>query len=353
MKIGILGGGQLGRMIALAGYPLGMRFRVFDPSAEACAGQVAEQTVGAFEDRQALSVFCEGLDVVTYEWENIPVATAKFVASRVPKFYPAFAALETVQDRWLQKEFLTALGIATASYARIDNEAELHAAVTKIGVPCVLKTRRLGYDGKGQVVLKSADEVAAAWKAVGGAPSVLEAFVPFKREVSIVAARGQDGSICFYPLSENQHREGILRVCLAPAPGLDPRLEKVAQQASRKVMEKLGHMGVLTIEFFETADGELLVNEVATRVHNSGHWTIEGARTSQFENHVRAIAGLPLGSTDLREPVCMVNWIGTMPEPEKIAAVAGAHPHYYGKAPKPGRKLGHVTAPIARLADLL
>ena len=344
--IGILGGGQLGRMLALAGYPLGLRFRFLDPAAEAPAEQVAERISGAYEDIVALEQFAPGLDLVTYEFENVPVETSRFLGQRLPVLPPA-EALEAAQDRVVEKSFFRKAGLATAPFEAVEGRQELAAAVGRLGLPAVLKTRRYGYDGKGQFLLREPDDVARAWDKLGGVPLVLEGFVSFEREVSLLAVRSRSGEVAFYPLVENHHRDGMLRLSLAPAPGLTPELQAEAEDHGRRVLEGLNYVGVLAIEFFQVAatdgGGRLRANEMAPRVHNSGHWTIEGAETSQFENHLRAILGLPLGSTAPRGHSAMLNLIGRIPESSTLLALPGAHLHDYGKTPRPGRKLGHLT----------
>jgi 5-(carboxyamino)imidazole ribonucleotide synthase len=345
--IGILGGGQLGRMLALAGYPLGLRFRFLDPAAEAPAEQVAERVSGAYEDIVALEQFAPGLDLVTYEFENVPVETAHFLAQRLPVFPPA-EALEAAQDRVSEKTFFRKAGLATAPFEAVDSRQDLAAAVGRLGLPAVLKTRRYGYDGKGQFLLREPDDVPRAWDKLGGVPLVLEGFVSFEREVSLLGVRSRTGEVAFYPLVENHHTDGMLRLSLAPAPGLTPELQAEGEDHGRRVLEALNYVGVLAIEFFQVAarkgkGGRLLANEMAPRVHNSGHWTIEGAETSQFENHLRAILGLPLGNSAARGHSAMLNLIGTIPETAALLALPGAHLHLYGKTPRPGRKLGHLT----------
>jgi 5-(carboxyamino)imidazole ribonucleotide synthase len=246
------------------------------------------------------------------------------------------------QDRVVEKTFFRELAIPTARFAAVDTRADLDRAVATLGLPAVLKTRRLGYDGKGQRVLRVPADLSAAWTALAGVPLVLEAFVPFTRELSMVAVRGRDGAEAFYPLVENHHRDGILRRTLAPAPGLTPALQGIAEAHARRILDRLRYVGVLAIELFEVGDA-LVANEMAPRVHNSGHWTIDGAATSQFENHVRALAGWPLGATTVRGAVAMVNLIGATPDPAAVLAIPHARPHLYGKTPKPGRKVGHVT----------
>jgi 5-(carboxyamino)imidazole ribonucleotide synthase len=370
--IGILGAGQLGRMLALAGYPLGLRFRFLDPAPDAPAGHMAEHIAGSYADPTSLERFSEGLAALTYEFENVPVAAARALASRVP-IYPPPAALEAAQDRLAEKTFFQSIGAATPPFAPVDSRADLDAAIARIGLPAVLKTRRLGYDGKGQAVLGERGDVAAAWAALGRSALILEGFVAFERELSLLAARSHDGATAFYPLVENHHRDGILRLSLAPAPGLTPALQAQAEQIASQALAALEYVGVLAIELFQvagdwglgTGDWEqaspspqspvpnrLLVNEMAPRVHNSGHWTIEGAETSQFEQHLRAVLGYPLGATDARGHSAMVNLIGDLPDPAGVLTIPGAHLHLYGKAPRPGRKVGHITLRADTLDEL-
>jgi 5-(carboxyamino)imidazole ribonucleotide synthase len=337
-RIAVLGGGQLGRMLGLAGIPLGFSFAFLDPGADAPAGVVGDLVVGALDDVRAAEVAAKGADVVTYEWEGVPSATARAIAATTA-VHPTPDALDVAQDRVDEKTRLRELGIATAPFLPVRTREELVAAVSSIGLPAVLKTRRGGYDGKGQMVLRAETELDTAWQVLGGVPLILEGFVAFTRELSIVAVRGRDGEIRSWPVVENEHREGILRVTRAPALGAD---QAAAVACIRPLLESLDYVGVCCVELFDTPDG-LLANEIAPRVHNSGHWTIEGADCSQFENHLRAITGLPLGSTAAREPSAMVNIIGTFPDRDAILPIEGAHLHDYGKAPRPGRKLGHVT----------
>jgi 5-(carboxyamino)imidazole ribonucleotide synthase len=341
MTIGILGGGQLGYMLALAGYPLGLHFRFLDPSPEAPVGRIANRVTADFNDEQALAKFSHGLEVVTYEFENVPVAAAKFLAERVP-VYPSADALEEAQERLREKRLFRRLEIPTTEFAEIAKREGLDAAVKQVGLPAMLKTCRMGYDGKGQWLLRTDDDVEKARAEMPDVPLILEKFVPFSRELSILGVRGRGGEIAFYPLIENHHRGGILRLSLAPAPNLTPNLQQDAENAARKLLKALGYVGVLCIEFFEVG-GRLLANEMAPRVHNSGHWTIEGAVTSQFENHLRAILGMPLGSTAAMGVSAMINLIGEIPESAEVLNVSNAHLHLYGKEPRAGRKLGHVT----------
>ncbi|HXN53852.1 MAG TPA: 5-(carboxyamino)imidazole ribonucleotide synthase [Candidatus Acidoferrum sp.] len=357
MTIGILGGGQLGYMLALAGYPLGLHFRFLDPSPEAPVGRIATRITAQFTDRSALKKFATGLELVTYEFENVPVETARFLAERVPVLPPP-AALEAAQDRLNEKRLFQKLGIATTEFAPVNDREALDGAVKQVGLPAILKTCRMGYDGKGQWILRSAEDVSkakselpAANAAAGRrtstepeqhAPFMLERLVPFTRELSVLAVRGRTGETAVYPLVENHHRGGILRLSLAPAPQLDRAVQNEAEDAARRVFDALQYVGVLAIEFFEH-EGRLLANEMAPRVHNSGHWTIEGAITSQFENHLRAVVDLPLGSTSAIGCSAMLNLIGEVPEPAEVLAVRDAHLHLYGKSARAGRKLGHVT----------
>ena len=315
MIVGVIGGGQLGRMLALAGIPLGLSFRFLDPSADAPAREVGELLVGAYDDPELLDRLAEGADVVTYEFENVPVEAARRVGA-----IPDAAALEAAQDRLTEKQLFRRLGIPTV---RIDDEVERF--------PALLKTRRLGYDGKGQ-------ELVSTWVAGTVPGHVLEERVSFDRELSLLTVRGRDGETRFWPLVENVHADGILRTSRAPAQAAPQR---EAEEYGARLLDELGYVGVLALELFEV-DGSLLANELAPRVHNTGHWTIEGSATSQFENHLRAILGLPLGPTGSR-PSFMANLIGAMPNPEDVLRIPGVHLHVYGKEPRPGRKLGHVT----------
>ncbi|MBV6810859.1 5-(carboxyamino)imidazole ribonucleotide synthase [Xanthomonas campestris pv. pennamericanum] len=342
--VGILGGGQLARMLVLAGAPLGIRFAVFDPAADACAGQVAPLRVGAFDDVATLAAFAGQVDVITFDFENVPAASAQQLAAQVPVF-PSPAALAVAQDRLSEKTLFRELGIPVPEFAAIDDRAGLDAALARIGTPCVLKTRRFGYDGKGQFRIKTLADADAAWEALGAQAAhvglIVEAFVPFQREVSVVAVRGRDGEFRAWPLTENWHVDGVLSASLAPA-SVEAALQASAESHARAVAEKLDYVGVFALELF-VRDGALLANEMAPRVHNSGHWTIEGAETSQFENHVRAVLGLPLGSTAMRGHACMLNWLGAMPEARAFLAVPGGHWHDYGKQARDGRKVGHAT----------
>ena len=341
MTIGILGGGQLGYMLALAGYPLDFHFRFLDPSPQAPVGRVASRVTAEYTDFEALEKLAHGLALVTYEFENVPVEALRFLQKLVP-VYPSAQALETAQDRRSEKLLFQKLGIPTAKFAVINSAGELYQTVEKIGLPAILKTCRLGYDGKGQWVLRTGEDVERVKNEIPSAPLILEEFVKFSRELSILAVRARNGETAFYPLVENHHRDGILRLSLAPAPRLTEALQREAEAAARRVLESLDYVGVLAIELFE-CNGRLLANEMAPRVHNSGHWTIEGAVTSQFENHLRAVSGLPPGDTGTLGFSAMVNLIGELPDPNELLSVPGAHLHLYGKSLRSGRKVGHVT----------
>jgi 5-(carboxyamino)imidazole ribonucleotide synthase len=340
MRVGVVGGGQLGRMLALAGHQLGLTVTTLDPNATSPAAQVAPAITGAYGDLEALDELARGCDVATYEFENVPVDAARFLATQV-SVHPGSEALETAQDRLAEKTLFTEVGIPVPRFAPVNDLGSLRGAIDEVGLPAVLKTRRLGYDGKGQFVLRDALRADDAWRAVGEQPSILEGFVAFHRELSIVAARDTTGAIAFYPLVENEHRDGILRISRAPAE-VDDATHEAAERHGRAVLERLDYVGVLAIELFDV-DGELLGNEMAPRVHNSAHWTIEGAATSQFEQHLRAVCGLPLGDAAARGTSAMVNLVGALPKTEDVLAVPGAHLHLYGKEPRPGRKVGHVT----------
>lgn len=338
MKIGILGAGQLARMIALAGFPLGLDFIFLDPSKDACANQLGEHLHGDYADLVLLEELAKQADVVTYEFENVPAQVAKYLSEHT-KVYPPAKALAVAQDRWVEKNFFRELGIPTPEFALVDSLADLQQAMPKLGYPAILKTRTQGYDGKGQAVLRSADDLAVAYQAVQGMPAIVEAFVPFSREVSIIAARSVSGEVVFYPLSQNYHRGGILRVAECCA---DDALQAQAEDYLNRLLNALDYVGVIALELFDV-NGQLVANEFAPRVHNSGHWTIEGAETSQFENHLRAITDLPLGLTAAVGYAAMVNFIGGLPETADALAIDNAHLHLYGKSPRKGRKVAHAT----------
>lgn len=340
MKVGVLGAGQLGRMLGLAGRALGERFRFFDPNPDSPVRDVGELVVADYGDSAALARFSGGLDVVTYEFESIPLAAVEAVAKRVPVL-PSVQALKVSQDRVLEKRAFQHMGIRTAPCRDVASRGDLDRAAFEIGLPAVLKTRRLGYDGKGQVVIRDENELAGAWEKLGDVPLVLEQFIEFDRELSLIAARSRDGETLFYPLVENKHDDGILSCSVAPAEVSETKT-RAAREYARRIMSSFDYVGVLALEMFEAGE-RLIANEIAPRVHNSGHWTIEGAETSQFENHLRAILGLPLGSTEIARPAAMLNLIGDVPPAERLFELPRAHVHLYGKEPRPGRKLGHVT----------
>ena len=345
--LGILGGGQLGRMIAVAAAQLGLRAHIYAPDENSPAFEVAaEFTLASYEDEAALVRFAKGVDVVTYEFENVPGETAAILSAHAA-LAPNAQALAVSQDRFLEKSFIAGLGIPVAPYAGFSNEAELAEALGRIGRPAVLKTRRFGYDGKGQVVIRPETDPAAAWDEIGRAPAIIEGFVPFEREVSVVAARTASGAFAAYDLCANEHRHHILDRTRVPA-GVSAETEARAVAIARSIADALDYVGVLAVELFlVTGDrGErLVVNEIAPRVHNSGHWTLGGAVTSQFEQHVRAVCGWPLGETARLGRVEMQNLIGhDADEWERILAEPGAQLHLYGKAEaRAGRKMGHVT----------
>lgn len=342
--IGILGGGQLGRMLALAAARLGFRCHVFAPNPDSPAFDVVHRvTCADYTDTEALDRFAGDVDVVTYEFENVPAETAAFLAARVA-VVPDPAILATTQDRLAEKTFVTSLGIPTAAFSDISSPADLKTAVGRIGRPAVLKTRRFGYDGKGQVTIKNGTDAEAAWREAGAQPCILEAFVPFQREVSVVAARGQTGAVECFDVTENEHRDHILKTSRVPA-ALSPADAAQARRIAEIVAQKFGYVGVLAVEMFVLREGELLVNEIAPRVHNSGHWTLDGASVSQFEQHIRAIAGWPLAKPVRRGRVEMINLIGREVEDyRRYLDLPGVAVHLYGKtAIRPGRKMGHVT----------
>ena len=342
--LGVLGGGQLARMLALAAAPLGVKMVVVDSAADACAGQIAPLVVADWVDYAALETFAAQVDVVTFDFENVPAETAHWLAERVAVF-PAPQALAVAQDRLAEKTLFRECGLPTPDFMTVDTREQLDTALAAVGTPAILKTRRLGYDGKGQFRLRELADADAAWAALGAQASkhglILEAFVPFERELSVLAVRGRDGDFRTWPLTGNWHVDGVLSMSLAPAPDIE-QLQRRATELARTLAERLEYVGVFALELF-VKDGELLGNEMAPRVHNSGHWTIEGAHTSQFENHVRAVLGLPLGDTGARGMAAMFNWIGDLPDPSPILQAADAHWHDYGKQARPGRKVGHAT----------
>ena len=351
--LGILGGGQLARMLALAAAPLGVKTLVVDSAEDACAAQVAPLLKADWNDYATLERFAREVDVITFDFENVPAETAHWLVEHA-SVCPNPRALTVAQDRFAEKTLLRESGIATPSFIAVDTRAELEQAVAMLGLPAILKTRRLGYDGKGQFRLRQAQDVDAAWKALGRQALahglILEAFVPFERELSVLAVRGRDGDFRTWPLVQNWHHEGILSLSTAPAPAIEA-LQEQATALARLLAERLDYVGVFALELF-VKDGVLLGNEIAPRVHNSGHWTIEGAVTSQFENHVRSVLGMPLGDTSARGVSAMFNWIGELPPAHSALAQAGVHWHDYGKQPRPGRKVGHATVCAPDEAEL-
>jgi 5-(carboxyamino)imidazole ribonucleotide synthase len=345
--IGILGGGQLGRMLAMAAARLGLKCQVFSPDPDSPAFDVVlNATCAEYDDVEALELFANDVDVVTYEFENVPSATAMVLAARRPVL-PAQKILETTQDRLIEKDFVTRLGIGTADYADVSSVETLQAAIARIGLPAVIKTRRFGYDGKGQAIIRDGDDPAQVWEDLGTKSAILEAFVPFEREISVIAARSADGAVECYDVTENEHRDHILKFSRVPA-AISDALAADARAVAEKIATALDYVGVLAVELFVvTGNGEprVLVNEIAPRVHNSGHWTLDGASISQFEQHIRAIAGWPLGKPLRHGQVTMTNLIGDdILDYERWLTVPGATVHLYGKgAPRPGRKMGHVT----------
>ena len=338
MRIGVLGGGQLGRMLALAGSPLGLEFVFYDHNPQACAGHVGKLVVGEFDDKAQLRAFAHQVDLVTVEFENIPLAALEYIAQFVP-VYPGPLAVSAAQDRLDEKQLFESLGIPTPESYAVEDAESLAGIARRHGDALIVKSRRFGYDGKGQLLLDSPELATKAWTALGGVPLIAEQRMQFKREVSIIAARNRSGDVCFYPLTENVHEQGILRRSQV---SLHDPLQSKAEEYIKRVMKELNYVGVLAFEFFDS-DGRLVANEIAPRVHNSGHWTIEGAATSQFENHLRAILDWPLGDTGVRARCVMYNIIGEKPDIKMLLKVPDAHVHFYGKTPRPGRKLGHVT----------
>ena len=339
MRVGILGAGQLGRMLALAGYPLGIHCLFLGGEQDSPAGQVSPILKGDLTDNAQLDDLAARSDVVTFEFENVPVQALRRAAAGAP-VHPSVEALAAGQDRLAEKRLLRGAGIPTAPYVAVGEAADLRRAEAELGWPQVLKARRMGYDGKSQRVVHSTAELAVAWSELNQVPSIAEGWVNFERELSLIGVRGAGGETAFYPLSENVHTQGILSTTVAPYE--DPELQRAAEAWLTTLMNGFDYRGVLTVEFFHT-DAGLVANEIAPRVHNSGHWTIEGSETSQFENHLRGVLGLPLGSTATRAHAAMLNLIGQMPDHDAMLRIPGAHLHNYGKSPRPGRKLGHCT----------
>jgi 5-(carboxyamino)imidazole ribonucleotide synthase len=339
MTVGIVGAGQLGRMLALAGYPLGLDFLFLDPAADAPAGRVAPLLHGAFTEARLLAELSQRSEVLTFDWENISVDALRALQSDT-RIAPPIPALATAQDRVSEKRLFERLKIPTTRWMAVSSRAQLTRALREIGLPAVIKTRRLGYDGKGQAVVRTPEDAVQAWEQLGAAPLLYEELIPFDCEVSIIGARSRRGQVAVYPLNGNVHSQGILR--LTRAPFGPPRWQRIAASYLERVLTHFRYTGILTIEFF-VRSGKLIANEMAPRVHNSGHWTIEGAVTSQFENHLRAVLGRPLGSTAARGVSAMVNCIGVMPDRDVVRGLPGAYLHDYGKTARPGRKVGHIT----------
>ena len=330
--------------MVLAGTPLGVRFRIVDPAVDACAGQIAPLLGVDWNALDDLEPFARAVDAATFDFENVPAATAEWLTAHT-RVAPNALSLATAQDRVLEKTLFRECGLPTTEFADVATRADLDTALARIGAPAILKTRREGYDGKGQFRIKTLADADAAWDALGPQAAarglILEGFVAFEFEASVVAVRAADGEFRAWPVTRNWHVDGILSASLAPAVR-DEAIHKAAFAHARAIAEKLDYVGVFALELF-VKDGQLLGNEMAPRVHNSGHWTIEGAVTSQFENHVRAVLGMPLGDTSARFPSCMLNWIGTLPDRDKLLAIPGTHWHDYGKSPRAGRKVGHAT----------
>ncbi len=338
MKVGVIGGGQLGRMLALAGTPLGMQFSFLDPATDACAAALGEHLLGDYDSQQHLKQLAQSVDVVTFEFENVPAETVAYLSQFVP-VYPNAESLRIARDRLNEKMLFEKLGIPVTKFADVLSQEGLEQGVAKVGLPAILKTRTMGYDGKGQKVLRSTADVQGAFSELGNVPCLLEGFVDFSSEVSVIAVRARDGETRCYPLAHNTHHDGVLHLSIASQ--AHP-LQELAQDYACRVLNELDYVGTLGFEFF-VVDNGLMANEIAPRVHNSGHWTTEGAQCSQFENHLRAIVGLPLGSTAKLGHSAMLNCIGRMPTAQQILQIADTHVHDYSKEEKPGRKVGHIT----------
>lgn len=353
-RVGILGGGQLALMLAQSVQKLGVRCTVLDPDEGCCASTICEQIVGAYDDPEALRNLAECSEVVTYEFENVPAAAAEVIRPLRP-IHPNPDALGYAQDRHHERTMFGELDIAIPNYRAIDDVESLQAALDELGTPAILKARTLGYDGKGQVLINDAKNAAEAFATIGSVPAILDQFVEFTRELSIVATRSVSGDIVYYPLSENVHRGGILRVSKAPAREVNAKLTEQSHHAAKQILERFDYVGTLAVEFFQIGSGDdatLVANEIAPRVHNTGHWTIEGAQTSQFENHMRAVMGMELGSAEPIGCSAMVNIIGDEPRKGALESMPEAHVHMYGKAPRAGRKIGHVTLNAATEDEL-
>ena len=351
--VGILGAGQLARMLAQAGQSMGLKFIFLDPAEDACAAELGTHICAGWDDETALKQLAQGSDVVTFDFENVPESSASLIESLCP-VYPPPRALYKSQDRLREKTMMQELGIEVAPFYPVSSRPELLAAVEKIGLPCVLKTRRFGYDGKGQVVLRFREDMERAWQQLGDFELICEGFVSFQSECSIIAARGRDGQTVFWPLTHNLHRGGVLAISMVPA--FDAQLQKRAETMIQSLLDHLDYTGVMALELF-LVEGELLANEFAPRVHNSGHWTIDGAHTSQFENHLRAICGLPLGDASLSSPSVMFNLLGEMPafarqQSADSHSKLNLHWHDYHKTPREGRKIGHVTLTAGSESEL-
>ncbi len=338
MNIGILGGGQLARMMAQAGAPLGLKFMFLCPDSQACAAPFGEHLCAPYDDKSARERLARWADVVTYEFENIPLSLVESLEQQVP-LHPASSVLSVARDRMSEKLLFHSLGIPTAKFAPVDSLEMLTSAIGDIALPAILKKRTQGYDGKGQALLRKESDLPAAWQEIGKVPCIVESMVAFRRELSIIGARNQKGDMVFYPVSENHHRDGILRLSISR---LDDAMQVGAEAKIRSIMDNLGYVGVMALELFQVGE-ELFANELAPRVHNSGHWTIEAVEASQFENHLRAICQLPLGKTSSSHTTAMVNLIGHLPAEAQIRNIPGASLHLYGKSERPGRKVGHVT----------
>lgn len=344
-RVGIIGGGQLAQMLAKSVEYLGVQCTVLDPNPDCCARSTCQHIQANYDDTAALAKLAEISQVVTYEFENVPSAAAEIIAKHCP-IEPNAKALDVAQDRALERTMFSKLDIAVPAYALVDDLDSLGAAIEEVGTPAILKARRLGYDGKGQVLINDQSHAREAFETIGSVPAILDQFVEFARELSIIATRSRAGEIVYYPLTQNIHRGGILRVSKSPARDVSDAISAQAQNSIKDILEHFDYVGTLAVEFFQIGDDEsafLVANEIAPRVHNTGHWTIEGAKTSQFENHMRAVMGMELGSTDPVGHSAMVNIIGNEPRPGALDAMPDAHVHMYGKAPMAGRKIGHVT----------
>jgi len=350
-KIGVLGAGQLGRMLALSGYPLGLDFHFYDTSGNPSVG-LGDITIDkeAKLDNPALTSFIKNTDIVTYEFEHLPLALTEFIEEKSPLFPPS-KSIKVCQNRSLEKALFIKLGIPTPRYHIINSADSLESAVKDLGCPVVVKTTTEGYDGKGQFVIQTEDQCLAAWTTIGNRELIVESFVNFKRELSIIAVRKENDDMAVYPITENDHLNGILRFSTAPAANISKEINNLANTYIKELMHELGHVGVLTLELFETEDG-LTANEMAPRVHNSGHWSIEGTVCSQFENHLRAICNFPLGCTEANKPTCMINIVTETGDIESILSLPYAHVHLYGKEEREGRKLGHVTVQADNVEEL-